>query len=87
MTAPFLSPAQIRNRLVLVARMALRVHRPGPDGRCRVCRVPRCPAVAAARGLLAAVRPPHPGPRTTTVENGYLPQARRWARHLPAGDD
>ncbi|SCL15007.1 hypothetical protein [Micromonospora inyonensis] len=38
MTAPFLSLAQIRNRLLL----SVRYHQPGRDGRCRVCRVPDC---------------------------------------------
>jgi hypothetical protein len=51
-TAPFLSLAQIRNRLVLTARTVLRQHRPGPDGACRVCRVPECPVATAARALL-----------------------------------
>ncbi|GHJ09009.1 hypothetical protein TPA0907_33760 [Micromonospora humidisoli] len=41
MTAPFLSLAQIRNRLILVAR---RAERSAPDGRC-----PLCGAVATAQ--------------------------------------
>ncbi|MBM7079888.1 hypothetical protein [Micromonospora humida] len=40
MTAPFLSLAQIRNRLILAAR---RAERSAPDGRC-----PFCGAVAIA---------------------------------------
>ncbi|GLY21838.1 hypothetical protein [Micromonospora sp. NBRC 101691] len=55
MTAPFRSLAQIRNRLVLAARWILRDHRPTSDGRCPVCRVPDCEAVAAARDYLDAV--------------------------------
>ena len=58
MTAPFLSLAQIRNRLTLSARWILRTHRPGADGRCPVCRVPDCPPVATARACLAAVTRP-----------------------------
>ncbi|SCL23639.1 hypothetical protein GA0074692_1618 [Micromonospora pallida] len=54
MTGPSLSPAQIRNRLTLAARWILRDHRPDPDGRCPVCRVPDCPAATAARDYLAA---------------------------------
>jgi hypothetical protein len=54
-TAPFRSLAQIRNRLTLSARCIVRDHRPEPDGRCPVCRVPDCPAVAAALAWLAAV--------------------------------
>ena len=54
MTAPFLSLAQIRNRLVLTARAILRQHGPGSDGRCPVCRVPGCPVATAARNLLRA---------------------------------
>ncbi|WP_431905819.1 hypothetical protein [Micromonospora carbonacea] len=54
MTAPLLSLAQIRNRLILTARWVLRDHRPGPDGRCPVCRTAGCPAAAAARDVLRA---------------------------------
>jgi hypothetical protein len=59
MTGPFLSLAQIRNRLVLTARAVLRDHRAGPDGRCRVCRVPACRVATAARNVIdaAACRP------------------------------
>ncbi|SCL19419.1 hypothetical protein [Micromonospora inyonensis] len=55
MIAPFRSLAQIRNRLSLTARWILRDHQPAADGRCPVCRVPDCPAVAAARDYLHAV--------------------------------
>ncbi|MFI2666185.1 hypothetical protein [Micromonospora carbonacea] len=54
MTAPFLSLAQIRNRLILTARWVLRDHRPGPDGRCPVCRTAGCPEATAARDVLRA---------------------------------
>ncbi|MFI6159837.1 hypothetical protein [Micromonospora haikouensis] len=54
MTAPFLSLAQIRNRLILTARWILREHRPAPDGRCPICRTVGCPAAAAARDVLHA---------------------------------
>ncbi|OZV76984.1 hypothetical protein CA850_24720 [Micromonospora echinospora] len=52
MTAPFLSLAQIRNRLILTARWVLRDHRPGPDGRCPICRTADCPVATAARDVL-----------------------------------
>ncbi|EEP74277.1 hypothetical protein MCAG_04604 [Micromonospora sp. ATCC 39149] len=52
MTAPFLSLAQIRNRLTLTARAILRAHRPGPDGRCPTCRTPDCPVATAARTVI-----------------------------------
>ncbi|MFI9643331.1 hypothetical protein ACIG87_25320 [Micromonospora sp. NPDC051925] len=58
MTAPFLSLAQIRNRLTLTARTILREHRPGRDGRCPVCRAAYCPAVILAREVLAALGQP-----------------------------
>ncbi|MFC8848214.1 MULTISPECIES: hypothetical protein [unclassified Micromonospora] len=54
MTAPFLSLAQIRNRLVLTARWVLRDHRPGSDGRCPTCRTPDCAVAAAALDVLRA---------------------------------
>lgn len=54
MTAPFLSLAQIRNRLILTARAVLRDHQTGPDGRCRVCRTPQCPVSTAARNVIEA---------------------------------
>ncbi|WP_405111887.1 hypothetical protein OG559_02465 [Micromonospora sp. NBC_01405] len=54
MTTPFLSLAQIRNRLILTARAILRDHRPGPDGRCPICRIPECAVATAARNVLAA---------------------------------
>ncbi|NBE84298.1 hypothetical protein [Micromonospora rubida] len=56
MTAPFLSLAQIRNRLTLTARTILRQHRPGRDGRCPVCRLPHCPAATTAQHFLATIR-------------------------------
>ena len=52
MTSPFLSLAQIRNRLILTARTILRHHRPGPDGRCPICRTAGCPVATAARTVL-----------------------------------
>ncbi|MEV6802738.1 hypothetical protein AB0M91_31015 [Micromonospora rifamycinica] len=52
MTAPFLSLAQIRNRLILTARAILHDHRPGPDGRCPVCRIANCRMSTAARDVL-----------------------------------
>ncbi|MEU4565864.1 hypothetical protein [Micromonospora sp. NPDC023956] len=54
MTAPFLSLAQIRNRLILTARAILRDHRRGPDGRCPICRTAACPVATAARNVLRA---------------------------------
>ncbi|MEV4844614.1 hypothetical protein AB0K20_15540 [Micromonospora matsumotoense] len=45
MTAPFLSLAQIRNRLTLQARRAHRDPRPDPHPRC-----PLCGAVASQAG-------------------------------------
>ncbi|MDI5936672.1 MULTISPECIES: hypothetical protein [unclassified Micromonospora] len=54
MTGPFLSLAQIRNRLILTARAVLRDHRAGPDGRCRVCRTPECQVSTAARNVIRA---------------------------------
>ncbi|SCL26632.1 hypothetical protein [Micromonospora inyonensis] len=61
MTWPALSPAQLRNRLVLTARRILRDHRPGPDGRCPVCRIPDCPPATAARDHLATGESSDPG--------------------------
>ncbi|MEU3456140.1 hypothetical protein ABZ671_21475 [Micromonospora sp. NPDC006766] len=54
MTAPFLSLAQIRNRLALTARAILRDHEPGPDGHCPICRTPSCPLSTAAHSVLRA---------------------------------
>ncbi|MFI0795834.1 hypothetical protein ACH4OY_24590 [Micromonospora rubida] len=56
MTAPFLSLAQIRNRLILTARWVLRDHQPGPDGHCPICRTANCPVAAAARDVLHAAK-------------------------------
>ncbi|QKW14088.1 hypothetical protein [Verrucosispora sp. NA02020] len=56
MTAPFLSLAQIRNRLILTARWVLRDHRPGPDGCCPICRTADCPVAAAARDVLRSAK-------------------------------
>ncbi|GGM11165.1 hypothetical protein [Micromonospora yangpuensis] len=52
MTGPFLSLAQIHNRLILTARQVLRQHRPGPDGCCPTCRTTGCPVADAARDVL-----------------------------------
>ncbi|WP_431976877.1 hypothetical protein [Micromonospora haikouensis] len=59
MTAPFLSLAQIRNRLVLTARWVLRDHQPALDGRCPTCRTAGCPVAAAARDVLRTATEPH----------------------------
>ncbi|HEY0697811.1 MAG TPA: hypothetical protein VGD43_08375 [Micromonospora sp.] len=57
MTAPFLSLAQILNRLVLTTRWILRDHRPGPDGRCPICRrAGGCPVATAAHDVLRKAR-------------------------------
>lgn len=76
MTAPFRSLAQIRNRLVLTARMILRQHHPGPDGRCPTCRVPDCRTATAARTVLHAAsegsqRSTATGPTTPDQEEGF----------------
>ncbi|RGC67730.1 hypothetical protein C5N14_16970 [Micromonospora sp. MW-13] len=54
MTAPFLSLAQIRNRLILTARAVLRDHQPLSDGRCPICRTTHCPVATAARNVIDA---------------------------------
>ncbi|MFC8845685.1 MULTISPECIES: hypothetical protein [unclassified Micromonospora] len=59
MTGPFLSLAQIRNRLILTARAVLRDHRAGPDGHCRVCRIPDCRVATAARNVIDAASARH----------------------------
>ncbi len=59
MTALFLSLARIRNRLILAARWVLREHRPGPDGRCPVCRTAGCPPATVARDVLRAATHVH----------------------------
>ncbi|WP_433348760.1 hypothetical protein [Micromonospora sp. CA-111912] len=56
MTAPFLSLAQIRNRLTLTARWVLRDHQPRPDGRCPICRAADCSVATAARDVLRAAK-------------------------------
>ncbi|WP_341720960.1 hypothetical protein QQG74_15325 [Micromonospora sp. FIMYZ51] len=56
MTAPFLTLAQILNRLTLTARWALREHQPGTDGRCPLCRTPDCAVATAARDVLATIK-------------------------------
>lgn len=50
-----LSLAQIRNRLILDARTVLRTHEPGPDGRCRLCRVPGCQPAGDAAAYLEEI--------------------------------
>lgn len=56
MTAPFLSLAQILNRLALTARWTLRDHRPALDGTCALCHSPDCPPAIAARDVLETIR-------------------------------
>ncbi|WP_229399185.1 hypothetical protein [Micromonospora okii] len=69
MTAPFLSLAQIRNRLILTARAILRDHETGPDGRCRVCRIADCRVATAARDVIrAAEEPPQQSPAASPTE-------------------
>ncbi|GGM24884.1 hypothetical protein GCM10011608_07160 [Micromonospora sonchi] len=58
MTAPFLTLAQILNRLTVTARRTLREHHPGPDGRCPLCRTPDCAVAAAARDVLDTINLP-----------------------------
>ncbi|MEU6019994.1 hypothetical protein [Micromonospora sp. NPDC047134] len=62
MTAPFLTLAQILNRLTLTARWTVRDHQPGPDGRCPLCRVPDCAVAAAARDVLTTIKQTHWSP-------------------------
>ncbi|MEV6692597.1 hypothetical protein AB0M35_14110 [Micromonospora sp. NPDC051196] len=56
MTAPFLSLAQILNRLALTARRTLREHHPTPGGTCPVCRTAGCAVAAAARDVLNTIK-------------------------------
>ncbi|MGC5032025.1 hypothetical protein [Micromonospora sp. DT229] len=56
MTAPFLSLAQILNRLALTARRTLREHRPTPEGTCPVCGTAGCAAAGTAREILTTIR-------------------------------
>ncbi|MFC8849204.1 MULTISPECIES: hypothetical protein [unclassified Micromonospora] len=78
MTAPFLSLAQIRNRLILTARWALREHQPGPDGRCPTCRTAGCPVATAARDVLRAATEVHlwsAAAQPTELDRDAPPQA------------
>ncbi|MEU8261453.1 hypothetical protein AB0C02_12645 [Micromonospora sp. NPDC048999] len=56
MTAPFLSLAQILNRLALTTRWILRDHRPTPEGICPICRTPDCAVATAARHILDTIK-------------------------------
>ncbi|MEU1761660.1 hypothetical protein [Micromonospora sp. NPDC005652] len=56
---PNLSLAQIRNRLILSARMIMTDHWPGEDGSCPLCRYPACLAMAGARAYLDSVGDPY----------------------------
>ncbi|BCJ62320.1 hypothetical protein [Micromonospora endophytica] len=56
MTAPFLTLAQILNRLTLTAGRTLREHHPDPEGCCPLCRAPDCAVASAAREVLATIR-------------------------------
>lgn len=47
-----LSPAQIRNRLILAARRIVADHAPDDGGRCPVCRVANCAAALMAVAYL-----------------------------------
>ncbi|MEN3615707.1 hypothetical protein [Plantactinospora sp. ZYX-F-223] len=53
-----LTPVQVRNRLILVARRIVADHAPDAEGICRTCGVLHCEALAAARGYLARVEEP-----------------------------
>ncbi|GIG89255.1 hypothetical protein [Plantactinospora endophytica] len=53
-----LTPVQVRNRLILVARRIVADHRLDAEGICRTCGVLHCEALAAARGYLARVEEP-----------------------------
>ncbi len=56
MTPPFLSLAQILNRLTLTARWILRDHEPTRDGACPICRTPDCAVATAARHVLDTIK-------------------------------
>ncbi len=56
MTAPFLSLAQILNRLALTTRWTLRQHQPDPDGTCPTCHTPDCAVANAARDVLDTIK-------------------------------
>ncbi|MEH1016162.1 hypothetical protein V6U90_24005 [Micromonospora sp. CPCC 206060] len=62
MTGPYLSAAQLRSRMVLAARWIVTEHWPADDGRCPVCRVPDCLAIASAHAYLDATGTPHLSP-------------------------
>ncbi len=66
MTGPFLSLAQIRNRLILTARAVLRDHRSHSDGRCRVCRIPECSVATAARDVIRVAQQAEPPARSAS---------------------
>ncbi|WP_422772356.1 hypothetical protein ACN28C_04725 [Plantactinospora sp. WMMC1484] len=53
-----LTPVQVRNRLILVARRIVADHRTDVEGICRTCGVLHCEALAAALGYLARVEEP-----------------------------
>lgn len=59
MTGPHLSAAQLRNRMILAARWIVAEHWPAADGRCPVCRVPDCPAIATACSYLDTMNTSH----------------------------
>ncbi|WP_148086327.1 hypothetical protein [Micromonospora sp. HM5-17] len=59
---PLLSPAQVRNRLILVARRIVADHAPDREGICPVCGVLHCEARAVAQGYLSRVAPVPPRP-------------------------
>lgn len=50
-----LTPIQVRNRLILVARRIAADHSPDAEGICPTCGVLYCEALAAALGYLARV--------------------------------
>ncbi|MEE6258625.1 hypothetical protein [Plantactinospora sonchi] len=55
-----LSPVQVRNRLILVARRIVAEHTPDHEGICPLCGVLHCEALAVALGYLARVERPEP---------------------------
>lgn len=59
---PLLSPVQVRNRLILVARRIVADHTPDREGICPVCGVLYCEARAVAQGYLSRVAPVPSGP-------------------------